>query len=142
LNSHEVEYVVVGGHAVAFHGYPRLTVDLDFFVRPDADNARRLMAALQDFGFGGTGLDLAAFTSKDKIVQLGRPPNRIDLLTGISGVSFEEAWAGRVAGDLDGVPVPFLGRDALLANKRASARPKDLVDAAEIERRGQGSARP
>jgi hypothetical protein len=135
LNSHAVEYLIVGGHAVAFHGYPRLTIDLDFFVRPDRENAGRLLAALDDFGFGQVGLDESTFTGPDKIVQLGLPPNRIDLLTGISGVSFEEAWPGRVAGQLDGLPVAFLGREELIKNKRASGRPKDLADLVEIERR-------
>jgi hypothetical protein len=135
LNSHAVEYLIVGGHAVAFHGYPRLTIDLDFFVRPDRENARRLLAVLDAFGFGQVGLDEDAFTNPDKIVQLGLPPNRIDLLTGISGVSFEEAWPRRVAGLLDGLPVAFLGREELIKNKRASGRPKDLADVLEIERR-------
>ncbi len=137
LNSRKVEYIVVGGHAVAFHGHPRLTVDIDLFVRPVAENARRLMSALADFGFGEVGLDESSFTTPDKIVQLGRPPNRIDLLTGISGLSFDEAYAGRVSGELDGIPISFLGRDALLKNKRASGRPKDLADVAEIERRSK-----
>jgi hypothetical protein len=135
LNSHAVEYLIVGGHAVAFHGYPRLTIDLDFFVRPDRENAHRLLAALNVFGFGQVGLDEDTFTNPDKIVQLGLPPNRIDLLTSISGVSFEEAWSRRVAGQLDGLPVAFLGREDLIKNKRASGRPKDLADVAEIERR-------
>jgi uncharacterized nucleotidyltransferase DUF6036 len=134
LNSHEVEYLIVGGHAVAFHGYPRLTVDIGCFVRPSTANARRLTAVLQAFGFG-TVVDEQAFTSPDKIIQLGRPPNRIDLLTGISGISFDEAWENRVSAQLDGVPVAFIGRETLLRNKRASGRAKDLADIAEIERR-------
>ena len=138
LNSHKVEYIVVGGHAVAFHGYPRLTIDIDFLIDSTKDNARRLLAALADFGFADVGLNEQTFTTAEKIVQLGRPPNRIDLLTSISGVSFADAWAGRVAGELDGIPVSFLGRAALLANKRASARAKDLADLAELERRGGG----
>lgn len=135
LNSHGVEYLIVGGHAVAFHGYPRLTVDLDFFVRPSSDNAKKLLGALDDFGFGGIGLDASDLTAPGKIIQLGREPNRIDLLTGISGVAFDEAWADRIAGALDGLPVPFIGRESLLKNKRASARPKDLADVAQLERR-------
>jgi hypothetical protein len=118
-----------------------LTVDIDFFVRPVPENARRLLNALEAFGFAATGLDETSFTTPDKIIQLGRPPNRIDLLTGISGLSFDEAWASRVTGELDGITVPFLGRDSLLKNKRASGRPKDLADVAEIERRSKLSGR-
>ncbi len=128
LNSRKVEYLVVGGHAVAYHGYPRFTGDIDFFVRPSAQNAARLADALEDFGFGGLGLDPQTFTRPNKVVQLGRPPNRIDLLTSISGVDFAEAWAGRKVGELDGLPVPFIGRATLIKNRRASGRPKDLVD--------------
>lgn len=135
LNSHAVDYVIVGGHAVAFHGHPRFTGDIDFFVRPSSENATRLLAALDAFGFGDVGLDVAALTAPERIVQFGVPPNRIDLLTSISGVTFEDAWRSRVSSQLDGLPVAFLGRDALLANKRASARPKDLADVAELERR-------
>jgi hypothetical protein len=135
LNSHKVEYLIVGGHAVAFHGHPRLTIDIDFLVRPTHENARKLLAALADFGFGSAGIDLAALTTPDRIVQLGRAPNRIDLLTGISGLTFDEASHDRVVGKLDGIRVNIIGLDALLKNKRASARPKDLADVAELEQR-------
>lgn len=135
LSSHAVDYVIVGGHAVAFHGHPRFTGDIDIFVRPTSENATKLLAALDAFGFGDVGLDLAALTTPDRIVQLGVPPNRIDLLTSISGVTFDDAWRTRVLARLDGLPVAFLGREALLANKRASGRPKDLADIAELERR-------
>lgn len=128
LNSRKVEYLVVGGHAVAFHGYPRFTGDIDLFVRPTPDNAERVLAALVAFGFGNVGLDVASLTQPDKVIQLGRPPNRIDLLTSISGVSFEQAWKERVAASLDGIPVHFIGKDSLLTNKRASGRVKDLAD--------------
>lgn len=135
LNSRGVEYLVVGGHAVAFHGYPRFTGDIDFFVAANEENARGLMTVLADFGFGGLGIDVAALTRPRQIVQLGRPPNRIDLLTSISGVDFAEAWGSRIAGELDGLPVFYIGREALLANKLASGRPKDLADADELKRR-------
>ena len=128
LNSHGVDYVIVGGHAVAFHGYPRFTGDTDFFIRPTAENAEHLLRVLAAFGFGEIGLDVRTFTLPDKVVQLGRPPNRIDLLTAISGVTFDEAWDSRVAAALDGIPVCFLGRDALLRNKQASGRTKDKDD--------------
>ena len=128
LNSHGVEYLIVGGHAVAFHGYPRFTGDVDFFVQPTADNATRLLRVLAEFGFGNIGLDLETFTAPEKVVQLGRPPNRIDLLTSISGVDFALAWHKRVTAQLDGIPVCFLGRDELLQNKRAAGRAKDIDD--------------
>ena len=132
LSSHRVDYLIVGGHAVAYHGYPRYTGDMDFFVRPSRENAVKVVAALAAFGFGQVGLDAETFTEPEKVVQLGRPPNRIDILTAISGVSFEEAWGGRVAAVLDGVPVHFIGRVALIANKRAAGRQKDLADLEEL----------
>ena len=135
LNSHKVEYVVVGGHAVAYHGHPRFTGDIDFFVRATSDNAEKLLAALEAFGFGNVGLDVHALTAPERIIQLGVPPNRIDVLTSISGVSFDRAWTTRAPAELDGIPVAFLGRAALIENKRASGRAKDLADVAELERR-------
>jgi hypothetical protein len=128
LNSHAVEYLVVGGHAVAFHGHPRFTGDIDFLVRPTAENADRVLAAVRDFGFGDLQLASGDFTVPERIVQLGRPPNRIDILTSISGVDFEDAWSDRVAATLDEQPVHFLGFDALIRNKKASGRDKDLAD--------------
>jgi hypothetical protein len=95
LNSHKVEYVIVGGHAVAFHGHPRFTGDIDFFIRPTAENAERLLRVLDDFGFGSLGITAADLTEPGKVVQLGRPPNRVDILTSISGVDFESAWISR-----------------------------------------------
>jgi hypothetical protein len=134
LNSTGVDYVVVGGHAVGYHGYPRYTGDIDFLVRADAENAARVVSALVAFGFdGGTELEKSLRTA-GSVIQLGRPPNRIDLLTSISGVTFDEAAAGAEAASLDGLPVPILGRVALLKNKRASGRTKDLADAEEVER--------
>jgi len=128
LNSHGVEYLVVGGHAVAFHGHPRFTGDIDFLVRPTAENAARVLAAMRDFGFGDLQLVAADFTTPERIVQLGRPPNRIDILTSISGVEFDEAWSDRIAAKLDEQAVHFLGFDTLIRNKKASGRDKDLAD--------------
>ena len=134
LSSASVDYVIVGGHAVAFHGYPRYTGDIDFFVRPTPANAQRVCDVLESFGFGEMGLAPETFTQPDKVIQLGRAPNRIDILTSISGVSFDEAWAGREAGELDGIPVQYIGRGDLLRNKAASGRAKDLGDIEELER--------
>jgi hypothetical protein len=128
LLSEKVEFVVVGGHAVAFHGHPRYTGDIDFLVRPVPANAQNVLVALRKFGFGSLGLSLDDFTSEGQIVQLGLPPNRIDLLTSISGVSFETVWESRILGQLGGHEVPFIGFDALITNKTASDRAKDRAD--------------
>lgn len=133
LSSHGVEFVVVGAHAVAFHGHPRFTGDLDLLVRPAPENAGRLMAALRAFGFASPGLSAADFLRPESVVQLGVAPNRIDLLTSLTGVGFDEAWAGRVAGALGGLPVSFLGYDALLKNKQATGRTRDAEDVARLK---------
>jgi hypothetical protein len=122
LNSHGVEYLVVGGHAVAFHGYARYTGDLDFFVRRSDANASRLVAVLKKFGFPDAEGLRETLTLPDKIVQLGRPPQRIDLLTSVSGLEFDEAWAACIAADLGGNTVHFPDRASLIANRRASGR--------------------
>jgi hypothetical protein len=128
LNSTGVEYIVVGGHAVAFHGHPRLTGDIDFFVRPTQENGARIVDVLKRFGFGQLSLRPEDFSTRGRVVQLGRPPNRIDLLTSISGVDFDDAWQTRVPGPLDEHVVNYLGFDALIQNKTASARDKDQLD--------------
>ena len=135
LNSNGVEYLVVGAFAVAFHGFPRYTADLDLLVRPTEDNAQRALLALSEFGFGKLGIRAADLCSPGMVVQLGVKPNRIDLLTAISGVSFEEAWATRSEAELDGVATRFIGRAALLRNKQQTGRAKDLGDAEELRKR-------
>ena len=142
LNSRKVEYLVVGGHAVAFHGHPRFTGDIDFFIRPTPDNAERVLEAMADFGFGGIGLSREDFVAPGQVIQLGRPPNRIDILTSISGVDFEDAWDARVPADLDGEQVQFLGWRHLIQNKQASDRTKDRADVEKLlaiaRRKGAG----
>ena len=128
LRRRNVRALVVGGYAVAFHGQPRFTKDIDVFVEPSPENADRLLAALTDFGFGGLGLTASDFASPGKIVQLGVAPNRVDLLTMIDGVTFDEAWRGRVSGHYGGEAVDYIGRAELIRNKRASGRPQDLLD--------------
>jgi hypothetical protein len=135
LNSNGVEYLVVGAFAVAFHGFPRYTGELDLLVRPTEDNAQRALLALSEFGFGKLGIQTADLCSPGMVVQLGVKPNRIDLLTAISGVSFEEAWATRSKAELDGVATQFIGRTALLRNKQQTGRAKDLGDAEELRKR-------
>lgn len=133
LTARSVRFVVVGGHALAFHGRPRFTKDLDLLVEPSPGNARNLVLALSDFGFGGVGLTADDFLAPGRIVQLGVAPNRVDLITAIDGVSFDEAWDGRVSGRFGSLQVPFLGREAFLRNKRASGRAQDLADIEAIE---------
>lgn len=135
LNSNGVEYLVVGAFAVAYHGFPRYTGDLDLLVRPSPENAARLMRALAQFGFGSLDIKAADLQSPGMVIQLGVTPNRIDLLTAISGVPFEEAWATRCRGQIDGVETQFIGRDALIRNKENTGRTKDLGDAEELRKR-------
>jgi predicted nucleotidyltransferase len=127
------EFLVVGGHAVAFHGHPRLTEDLDLFVRPDAGNGQRIVEALQEFGFGSLDITPADFQADDRVIQLGRAPNRIDLLTRLYGVEFAAAWDRRVMADLDGIPVWMISRQDLITNKRATGRTQDKADAEFLE---------
>jgi hypothetical protein len=128
LNSEKVEYLIVGAAALAFHGIPRFTGDLDVFVRPSIENSDRVERVLQRFGFASLGLRAVDFQRADQVVQLGFRPYRIDITTGITGVTFDEAWPERVSGELDGIQVPFIGRDAFVRNKRATGRPKDIAD--------------
>jgi hypothetical protein len=134
LIARRVRFVLVGGHAVAGHGEPRLTEDLDLFVEPTTANAKRLREALEDFGFGAVAPDVEELATPDKIFMLGRKPWRIDILTGIDGVTFREVWATKVDAEFAARPLFVIGREALLANKRASARAKDLLDVALLER--------
>lgn len=126
----DVRFLVVGAHALSVHGVPRATGDLDLWIRSDPANARRVMAALRRFGapVGALGIAAEDFTRPDLVAQLDVPPYRIDILTSISGVEFDGAWAERVDGEIAGVPVPVLGRHSFIRNKRATGRTKDLAD--------------
>lgn len=128
LNSHKVDYLVVGGHAVAFHGHPRFTGDIDFLIRTTPSNAHRVLDVLNAFGFGTLGIAERDLLEPGRIVQLGHPPNRIDILTSISGVDFDAAWEGRAQTVMDDQPVSVVGWDELLRNKQASGRQQDLAD--------------
>lgn len=128
LNAHEVRYVLVGGYAVAYHGFPRYTGDIDFFVDVTDDNPQRLSKVLRDFGFDEEQIDVDLFSRDNQIIQIGLPPSRIDLLTSISGVTFAEAWATRQSALIDGLSVHIISRELLRRNKQSSARPKDLID--------------
>jgi hypothetical protein len=129
-----VEFLIVGAYALAFHGAPRASGDIDIFVRPSVVNAQRVLEALTRFGAPVASAQVTAsdFTHPGAVYQIGLPPRRIDVLTEISGVTFDEGWASRVTADVDGRAVPFLGRDALLRNKEASGRPKDVADVARL----------
>lgn len=128
-----VDFLIVGAVAMAFHGRPRYTGDLDVFVRRDANNAERLMDVMHAFGFGSTGLTREDFLRENFVIQLGFEPNRIDLLTGISGVEFEDAWRTRETGRLANEEVWFISRDLLIQNKRSSNRDKDVLDIRLLE---------
>jgi hypothetical protein len=134
LNANAVEYLVVGAFAVAFHGVPRYTADLDLLVRPSRENADRLLQSLSAFGFGTLEIKRDDFEAHDRVIQLGVSPNRIDLLTSISGVTFEEAWCTRLDAELDGIAVPFIGLAALIRNKEHTGRARDLGDAEELRK--------
>jgi len=128
LNAHKVEYLIVGAYALAFHGAPRYTGDMDIYVKPDPANAQRIMAVLNDFGFGSAGLSATDFEAEDKVVQLGFPPVRVDFVTSITGVSWEEAASGRIEGKYGEVLVYYIGRQQFISNKRTLGRKKDLAD--------------
>ena len=128
FNSNKIEYIIVGGYALAFHGAPRYTGDIDIYVKPAAGNAEQIMTALDEFGFGSVGLAAADFEKPGQVIQLGVPPVRIDIITSIGGVSWDEAFAGRVAGRYGDVDVYYLGRAQFIQNKRSVGRKKDLAD--------------
>jgi len=134
LNSRGVDYVIVGAHSLAFHGRPRYTGDLDILVRPTNDNAVKLIALLDAFGFSKSEFKETDFTEPGQVLQLGRPPHRIDLLTGLSGLTVDQAFADKLAADIDGLPVFVLSKENLIRNKRAVGRPQDLADLADLQR--------
>jgi hypothetical protein len=128
-----VEYLVVGAHALAAHGRPRATGDLDLWVRPSAANAERVWAALKRFGAPLDQIQPSDLTTDDLVFQIGVAPARIDIMTGVSGLTFDEAWPERLTVPIGELVVPVIGRDALIRNKRAAGRPRDLADIAELE---------
>jgi hypothetical protein len=133
FNSNRVRYLVVGAHALAANGRPRATADLDILVEPTLKNARAVTASLSAFGFRALAGEVEAFATPDRMATLGHPPLRIDVMTSITGVTFAEAWKTRKPGKMGTHRVFFLGREALIRNKRASGRPKDLLDVALLE---------
>lgn len=130
MNSHGVEYLLIGGYAVNFHGYPRATADMDIWIALNPDNAERAADALREFGFHAATGDL--FAQPDKIIRMGVPPLRIEVLTSISGVEFSECFARRVTPELDGVTAHIISIEDLRVNKLSSGRLKDLADLEEL----------
>jgi hypothetical protein len=128
FNKHKVEYLIVGGYALAFHGAPRVTGDIDLFIRPIPENAERILAALDEFGFGSLDLSKGDLTTPGMVVQLGVPPMRVDIITRASGVSWEKADADKISGHYADTPTFFISREDLIANKKAMGRKKDAAD--------------
>jgi len=133
LNAREVKYLLIGGYAVAYHGHPRFTGDVDFLLEASVKNASRTCAAIDDFGLSSFGLKPSDFLEVGTVVQLGRPPRRIDLLTGVDGIDFSSAYAARVEALLDGLSVPMLSKHHLILSKRAAGRLKDRDDLLYLE---------
>ncbi|MFI5308012.1 MAG: nucleotidyltransferase [Polyangiales bacterium] len=131
--SHRVRFLVVGGHALAVHGRPRYTDDLDVWVEPTPANAKRVIEALQAFGYEAYSLSAAEFATPDRMTHLGKPPMRIDIMTSVTGVRFRDAWANRMRAKIEGMTLCFLGRKQLIQNKAAAGRAKDLADLALLE---------
>jgi hypothetical protein len=136
LSEAGAEFLVVGAHALAVHGYPRATGDLDIWVRPSRENADRVWSAIERYGAPHRNIEIEDFCTRDIVFQIGTAPNRIDILTSISGVDFDAAWEGRTQTSVNNVPFYVIGRQELLTNKKASGRPKDLADAAWLEGAG------
>jgi hypothetical protein len=128
LNALNVRYLIVGAFAVAYHGYPRYTADIDIFIERSIENAERLLRVVENFGFEDLNLSREDFLAEDQVIQLGISPNRIDLLTQLSGVSFQEAWATCEHGEIDGLKVPYISKAMLKQNKAATGRSQDLAD--------------
>ena len=132
--SHDVKYLVIGGHAVSFHGYPRFTKDLDIWIEQSLDNAQAVVAALTEYGFDPDSLSPEMFNQDDRMTQMGREPNRVDILQSIKGVNFHDCHARRTSTEIDGSEIPMISLNDLLTNKLATARPQDIADARQLEK--------
>jgi hypothetical protein len=133
LNVHSVRYLVVGGYAVAFHGYPRYTKDLDVWIELSPENAENVINALEEFGFGSLGLKTDDFLESDQIIQLGYPPNRIDILTTLKEINFKDCFKAKIEIEIQGIKINFIDLENLKKNKLATGRPQDLADAENLE---------
>lgn len=128
LNAHKVRYLLIGGYAVGYHGYPRATVDMDIWIAIHPENARRVVSALKEFGFDLPEVEETIFLQEDNVIRMGVPPIRLEILTSVSGVEFEECFNERIVDTIDGVPVNLISLERLKQNKKASGRYKDLND--------------
>jgi predicted nucleotidyltransferase len=135
LNKHEVEYMIVGGYALGFHGAPRYTGDIDIWINISQTNAKKLLLVITEFGFASLGFEESDFLKEGYVSQIGQPPLRIDILNSIDGVNFKEAFLNKQIIDIDGLKVPYVGYHDFIKNKEASGRLKDKADIEEIKRR-------
>lgn len=136
FNAEGVEYVLVGAYAVAAHGLPRATGDIDLFIRPSASNAQSVWRALEHFGAPLDRISIHDLQTRDLVIQIGLPPRRVDLMTSIDGVEFDKAWDERVVISVEGMDVPTISKENLILNKRATGRPQDLADIARLAEPG------
>jgi hypothetical protein len=134
LNARQVDYLLVGGHALAFHGLPRFTKDIDFWTKPSLQNARRILRAIKDFGFSDVQLGIEDFSEPGKVIQLGIPPNRIDLVTSIDGVEFDLAFRRKITSTYKDIPLHVINVEDLIVNKRSTGREQDILDAQNLEK--------
>lgn len=137
LNNNQVKYLIIGGYAVAFHGHPRYTKDLDVWIELSEENASRLVAALDEFGFGSLGLQATDFLEPNQVIQLGYPPSRIDILMTPKGIEFGPCYENRIEIGSDGVSFTFIDLDSLLKNKRATGRHQDMADVENLVNQGK-----
>ena len=133
LNAHNVQYLIVGGYALAFHGHPRYTKDIDVWIAANTENAERMLKVLTDFGFSSLALSLQDFLEEDNIIQLGFPPNRIDILTSVDGIEFENSTPQSSVIEVDGVNIHLIGIHNLIENKTDSGRLQDLADVEKLQ---------
>ena len=132
--SHDVEFLIIGGHAVSYHGYPRFTKDLDVWIERSEQNAIKIVAALREFGFDFDGLSSEMFTDEGRMTQMGLEPNRVDILHTIKGVEFRDCYTRSNYANVDGSSIPIISKADLLLNKIATARPQDLADAYQLQK--------
>lgn len=131
--SHDVRFLIIGGHAVSYHGYPRFTKDLDVWVERSEANAIKIVEALREFGFDFEGLSPEMFTQESRMTQMGREPNRVDILHTIKGVEFSECYPRSLRANIEGASIPIISKTDLIQNKIATARPQDLADADQLQ---------
>jgi len=139
LNEKEVKYLVVGGYAVAYHGYPRYTKDIDLWIWLDRENAEKVVVVLKEFGFDSLGIQVEDFLDPENVIQLGYPPARIDLLTDLSGLDFEDCYPKREEVSSEDTTINFVDVDSLIKTKLATNRPQDLIDANKLKEGKKGN---